>query len=295
MPNAVATRVPERAVDTFWSNDVRRPRLSRRSERATRERAMPVAISTPDSVVLSEPRQRPSFYIWIAGALTCTVLAGFWFTYFGPIIGGTYPPVSPIVHVHGWSFFLWYALLVTQAVLIRSRRVAVHRALGVASTVLAAVMIAVGLIVSSVRVEMSLETRDPFWALMGLPIFSIWILFTVFYVAAIYRRRHAADHKRLILLASAVALSAATFRIFVRILGFAPWVAIVGTLAPSLFMVAGMIYDHRTFGKIHRAYLWGVPAMLGVVGGAFVLVMTPAGEGVTQAVASVGRVLRPYY
>jgi len=232
----------------------------------------------------------------MAVALSCTALTGFWFTYFGPLFRGEYPQVPPIVHLHGWTFFVWYALLTTQAGLIGSRRVTIHRALGLASTVLATVMITVGLIVSTVRVDMSLgPAGDPFWTLMGVPIFSIWVLFTVFYAAAIYCRRRAADHKRLMLLASAVALSAATFRIFVEIFGFEQWVAIVGTLAPNLFMVAAMIHDYRDVRKIHRVYLWGVPVMIGVVGGAFLLAMTPAGVVVQQAVAWVGRLLRPFY
>lgn len=254
---------------------------------------------------LAEPNQRTmvpqagrhtSFYVWMALALSCTVFVGFWFTYFGPLFRGAYPPVSPLVHVHGWSFFVWYVLLTTQVALIRSRRVAIHRTLGLASTVLATVMIAVGLIVSTVRVEMSLGSdADPFWALMGVPIFSIWILFTVFYAAAIYWRGRAADHKRLLLLASAVAASAATFRIFVQGFGFERWVAMVGTFGPNLFLVAAMIRDYRDLGRIHRVYLWGVPAMNGVIGGAFLLVMTPAGEAVKQAVAWVGRLLKPLY
>jgi hypothetical protein len=224
------------------------------------------------------------------------VYLGFWFTYFGPILRGEYPKAAPIIHLHGWSFFLWYLLLPVQAGLIRTRRVRVHRVIGLASTLLAAVMISVGLIVSTVRVAMSLGPNgDPFWSLMGVPIFSIWILFALFYVAAIYHRRRAADHKRLILLASAVAMSAATFRVFTRIFGFEQWVAIVGTLAPNLFMLAAMIYDYVSVGKVHRVYRWGVLAMLIVVGGAFLLVLTPPGESVKQAVASIGRLLRPLY
>jgi hypothetical protein len=244
----------------------------------------------------AEETRRDAFYLSIAVVLGCTVFTGFWFTYFGPLLRGVYPPASPIVHLHGWTFFAWYLLLPTQAGLIRSGRVSAHRALGLASTVLAAFMIAVGLIVSTVRIDMSLGTDgDPFWALMGVPIFSIWVLFTLFYAAAIHRRRRAADHKRLMLLASAVAMSAATFRIFVRFLGFSPWVAVVGTLAPNLFILAAMVHDYRSTRKVHPVYRWGAPAMLGIVGGMFVLVMTPGGEPLKEGLAWVGRLLRPLY
>jgi hypothetical protein len=242
------------------------------------------------------PEQRDSFHLWTATALSGTVLVGFWFTYFGPIFRGSYPDVSPIVHVHGWSFFAWYALLTAQAGLIRSGHVALHRTLGFASIALAAIMIGVGLIVSTVRVHMALEAGgDPFWTFMGLPIFSIWVLFTAFYSAALVRRRRAAEHKRLMLLASAVALGAATFRIFVQVLGFTPWVAIVGTLAPIGFIGAAMIYDRRRLGSVHRVYVWGLTAILAVVGGAFVLGVHPGGAVASRGVAWVGNVLTPLY
>jgi hypothetical protein len=257
---------------------------------------MAQAESIPRHSSMPGRKRHTSFYLWSAIALGYTVAVGFWLTYFGPLFRGAYPQVSPLVHVHGWSFFAWYLLFAVQASLIHSQRVTLHRRLGLASTVLATVMIAVGLIVSTVRIDMSLgPDGDPFWALMGVPIFSIWILFTAFYGGALHYRRRAADHKRLMLLASAVAAAAATFRIFVEIFGLARWVAIAGTLAPSLFIVAGMVHDYRTDRQIHPVYAWGLTAMIGVIGGAFLIAMTPGGEGVKQAIAWIGRLLSPFY
>lgn len=239
---------------------------------------------------------RTSFYLWIAVAMSVTAFAGFSFTYFEPLFRGEYPRVSPLVHVHGWTFFAWYLLLPAQAGLIRMRRVSIHRAIGLSSVMLGFLMILVGLIVSTVRIDMArAPDGDPFWKLMGLPIFSIWVLFTLFYAAAVYRRRRPREHKRFIVLASAVALSAATFRILVRILGFEPWVAIAGCLTPVLFIFAGMIHDSRRGRATRGVYLHGVLAMIGLIGGAFVLVMTPGGQFVERGLAWVGRLLRPLY
>lgn len=102
-------------------------------------------------------------------------------------------------------------------------------------------------------------------------------------------------HKRFILLASAAALSAATFRIVVRIFGFEHWSATLGTLTPSVFVFAAMIHDHRMMRKIHPVNIWGLTAMLALVGGSFILGMTPAGEVVKHGLAWVGRVLKPLY
>ena len=241
-------------------------------------------------------RKRDAFYLWLALAMTTTAFVGFWFTYFGPLFRGAYPEVSPLVHVHGWTFFAWYLLLPAQAGLIRTERVAAHRTIGLASITLGVLMIAVGLIVSVVRVDMAKGPNgDPFWRLMGLPIFTIWILFAVFYAAAMYLRRRPAHHKRLIVLASAVALSAATFRILVLIFGFAPWVAIAGCLAPLAFILTAMVYEYRQVHSVSALYLLGISAMSALIVGAFFLVMTRREEFFAQSIGRVGQILRPLY
>ena len=89
---------------------------------------------------MTDKSSRDPFFFWLTVATSFSAFLGFFFTYFSPIIAGEYPDVSPPVHIHGWSFFAWYLLLPLQAGLIRSRRISVHRALGVASVALVAVM-----------------------------------------------------------------------------------------------------------------------------------------------------------
>ena len=246
--------------------------------------------------VLSTRQEPERFYLWMALAMSLTVYLGFWFTYFGPIARGEYQPVAPIVHVHGWSFFLWYLLLPAQAGLIRAKRVKLHRSLGIASTLLAAVIVFTGLTVASVRVEQSRGPEaDPFWTFMGLPIFVILLLFVTFYVAAILNRRHPAYHKRLILLASAAAMAAATFRVLTQVLGFVQWVWVVGVLATNLFVLAAVAYDYWREQKVHRVYRYGLPLKLVLEGGVFLLVMTTGGDTLKQAVGWIGRYMRPFY
>lgn len=241
-------------------------------------------------------RRRLSSYIWIAAAMNVTMVTGFWFTYFDPLLRGVYPPASPLLHVHGWSFFAWYPLLIVQASLVRVRRVSVHRALGWVGAGLAVLMVGIGLIVTTVRIELTRAAGgDPFWDFMGLPIFSVWVLFTIFVSAAIFRRRRVAEHKRFIVLASAVALSAATTRIAMRIFGFEPWTVILGMLAPLGFVLAGMLDDVRTRRRIHPVYAWGFVTIFVIIGGACLLVGSPAANAATAGVAVLGRLLRPLY
>lgn len=228
--------------------------------------------------------------------MSCTVAVGFWFTYFGLLLRSEYPQGPVIIHLHGWSFFAWYILLIVQAGLIRFRKVKFHRTLGLASIGLGAIMIICGLIISTVRVHLALGADgDPFWKLNALPIFFVWLLFTGFYVAAIYYRWSKDAHKRLILLASAIALSAATFRIAVQFFGFEQWIVILGFFGFILFILAGIIYDFKSIGKVHPAYLWGMLMSVVLVGGAFFATMGLGGSALERGVAWVGQMLMPLF
>ena len=241
-------------------------------------------------------RPRSTFYLLITSAMTCTMVLGFSFTYFGPLMRGGYPDVAPIVHVHGWTFFVWYLLLPLQAALVRARRVSVHRTLGLASLGLGAAIVAVGLVVSLAQIDMArAPDGNPFWKLMGVPIFGIWLLFTAFYIEAMRRRRNVEAHKRLIILASAAALSAATFRIVVRFAGFSTATALIGMLAVVIFPLAGMLIDRARGRPVHPVYAWGVGAIVVVIGAGFVVGAVPGGEIVAQGLGWAGRVLMPLY
>lgn len=243
-----------------------------------------------------DSRVRRSFYLWIAVVMSCTAFLGFWFTYFGPLFRGRYPEVSATVHLHGWSFFLWFLLFPAQAGLIRVRQVKVHRTLGHTSVVLAAIMVGSGLVVAAVQIDRALSPDgSPFWDFMGLPILSLLVLFSVFYAVAIRRRRIPADHKRLMLLASTAALPAATFRILTRAIGFEQWVSVVGFYLPVLFLVAAIVYDYRRGETLHRVYQWGIPAWILLTGTMFVAAATPGGDVLKQGLGWVGRVVAPLY
>jgi hypothetical protein len=101
--------------------------------------------------------------------------------------------------------------------------------------------------------------------------------FAVLVIAAIVNVRHPDWHKRLLISATAVLLDAALARPFIAYIvmgghlppfegtaGLAglpgPPPPVAGVLPPALaaelFIVAGMIYDWRTRGKVHPAYFW---------------------------------------
>ena len=224
------------------------------------------------------------------------VFLGFSFTYFGPQLAGEYPSVSPTVHVHGWTFFLWYALLPLQAGLVASRRIRLHRTLGQSSIVLAVAMVSTGLVVIGAQMDMALEPDgSPFWRFLGPTIFATLVLFSVFYTLALRQRRNRVAHRQLMLLASTGALGAAGFRVVGRIIGFGQIAGVIGILATNLIVVVALLLERRRTGGWSRTYAIGLAVCVGVEAGTMLLTPTGIGQALSQSLAGIGRLLAPLY
>lgn len=245
------------------------------------------------------------FYFGLASSMTVAAYWGFAYTYFMPSLAGSYPPVSPAVHVHGWSFFLWYLLLPVQALLIARGQLRLHITLGGASLALAAVMIFTGVLVAAVRIDQGLSASEPdeftaFWKNFGQLIMYNMVLFAGFYVAAIVQRKRPAVHKRMIVLASASALVAALFRIIVGLAGFnwlatPAWVMPAAFFLPVVFVAIGVVYDRVVRGAVHRAYWIGLAVLVGVHGFGLLVAGTPLGDAMSKAMAGFAKVFGGLY
>jgi len=253
-------------------------------------------VTAPGSEVGSEGSPTRMRYLGLALTVSFVAFLGFSFTYFRPALAGEYPPVSPTVHVHGWTFFLWYLLLPLQAWLVSRRNIALHRSLGAASVVLAIAMTLTGLVVIGHQMELAQgPDGSPFWRLLGPAIFVTLLLFVVFYALALKHRRNRDLHKRFMLLASTGALGAAAFRVLGQIIGMGAPAGIGGILAPNLIIVAAIMLEVRRGGGIHPVYLWGLPASIAVEGGVILLTPTPVGQALASGLAWLGAVSAPLY
>jgi hypothetical protein len=161
-------------------------------------------------------------------------------------------PVTPLVHAHGLLFTAWMTLFVVQTALIARKRVATHRALGTAGALLALTMVVAGtaLALSTAARGGAPPGIDP-RSFMLVPLTDM-VLFSGFVGAALYFRRNRDTHKRLMLLASVSIVAAA----FARLAGVAPNPFVFFALA-GLFIVAGVVYDAVSRGRVHPAYIWG--------------------------------------
>ena len=214
-----------------------------------------------------------SFYSAMAISMALAVFIGFARTYylsayFGVTTTITGRPFSTVVRLHAALFTTWVLLFVVQTSLVATRRVAVHRRLGLAVAGLAAVMIGVG---TATALQLALRGGappgvDPL-AFLAIPVGDM-VVFALMLTAALTLRRDKEAHKRLMLLAYTAILVAAVAR-FPGVLSLGPLWFFGLTFLPVLAL--GVSYDLMTRRRVHPAYLWGgallilsVPARLAI-------------------------------
>ena len=147
----------------------------------------------------------------LALGLLLTIAWGFWPSYFGPLLRGAPVPRFWLIHVHVAVFAVWMLLIVTQASLVASGRVAAHRRFGVAVGSYGIGVLLVGLLVSVAapiaRVHAG-QMKPAQAALVALFNLTDMLLFGGFLIAALVKRNRPDLHRRLMLSAS-VALAGA--------------------------------------------------------------------------------------
>ena len=217
------------------------------------------APSVSRAPVRSQATHDRLFYGMMAVVLALIVFAGFGPTYYfrflagGPQVTVSGGPFTGLVHFHGALFTAWVLLFVVQTALVSTRRVAVHRRLGIAGAALALAMIGVGTAtaIATARRGGAPTGVDPL-AFLAIPLFDM-LLFATFVGTALLWRQHRETHKRLMLLAYISIIAAAV----ARLVGVSAMGPLVFFGLAFLFVVCGVLYDLASRGRIHPAYIWG--------------------------------------
>lgn len=220
------------------------------------------AAHTPDTIGAPVARR---FYARMSWVMLGVGLLGFAPTYWVPLLRGTLQ-ATPLTHLHALLFYGWLLLLCWQATLVAQGRTPRHREVGVAGVSLATAMIFVGLAmaVQSLRAGQAAGFDAAARSFAIVPV-SGALLFAGMIGWAILNVRRPEVHKRVMLVATAGILQAAVGRWFVLALGFRgvtarpsgpPPVSVsVGSaLAVDLLVVAMMVQDRRTHGRVHPTY-----------------------------------------
>jgi hypothetical protein len=209
------------------------------------------------SIALPRARAR-SFYVALAALVAAIALAGFWRSYFGPLLvfGGI--EALPLVHFHVVVYVGWLALFVAQAAFAAVDRIDLHVKLGRVGIGYGWFVVAVGLLVGFamfvVRVRAGAEA-EAIGRLFG-PVLDM-VVFAPLFAAAVHYRRRPELHKRLMILAMVTLLVPAVS----RMRAFLPSLALVQLVWSAPILLA-MVYDYAKHRIVHPIYVFGLVLLL---------------------------------
>jgi hypothetical protein len=212
------------------------------------------------------------FYFLMSLLVAGVVIYGFSHTI---VAGLLRPAVKPpaLLWVHGVVFFAWVGLFVLQSVLVRLRKVRVHRFLGWGFAAIGAMVPVLGIVITRVmsRFEIAFMHADPIERSAFLPIpFLDMAFFVIPFGLAIWWRKRPEYHRRLMLFAACV-LTAAAFGRFLPDLPYLMFYVGVDAL-----IVIGVLRDIFFDRRVHPVYAWLLPPyVLLQLGAIFIYVHRP--------------------
>jgi len=154
-------------------------------------------------------RRERLFFSGISIAFTVVIFVGFAPTYYLRTLYDR-PALSPLVHLHGVIFSAWILLFLVQTNLVAVKRTDLHRLLGVAGGVFAALMLPVGYFVAINAARRTAANPGELKFLI-VPMGAL-IVFPTLVIAAFLLRRRVDFHKRLMVIATIELMNAAVDR-----------------------------------------------------------------------------------
>ncbi len=202
------------------------------------------------------------FFSGMALLILGIVVVGFAPTfYMAPLFSGRPAPAERFFYLKGVIFSAWFLLMPVQCWLITSRRVALHRTLGIAGASIAVLVVISGLwgaLIAAGRPGGFIAVSAPPLMFLVEPVFDMVTFASLIGLALIWRR-DAASHKRLMLLGSLAMIDAAAARW--------PFVPAVHPIWGPVAMVAILVlalatYDLSTRRRPHPVTLWAGGALI---------------------------------
>ena len=195
-----------------------------------------------------------NLFLIILAVIWFGILAGFVPDVMAHMAGG-HVPFAPIVHVHAAFYLGWLILLTAQMSLIRSRRVGLHRRLGLLAVVMIPAMAILGPWTGIVMGRREFGTPDGDPQLLSV-VFLDALNFTVIASSGLLLRADPVAHRRLMMLAT-IFITGAGFGRWLggplaKLMGGGPVVFYLENYSGVLILVVAMaLYDLRTRGRLH--------------------------------------------
>ena len=198
------------------------------------------------------------FYLFMSLLIAAVVVYGFSQTVDNKLIHAN-PRRPALLWVHAIQFSSWVVFYISQSVLVRVRRVKIHRTLGWAGAALGTSMVVVGFWVAVMMARFDTEKlhrahRDAFLIVPFLDIFT----FATCLALAILWRKNPEFHRRLILIGSCVLTGAAFGRMPIMHTPLAFYGGIDGLI------LLGVLRDLVVSRRVHTVYLVSFPLLVGL-------------------------------
>lgn len=200
------------------------------------------------------PRRHSQLYLYAIVVTTLIVLIGFARTYYLKTFFGT-PGLSGLVHIHGLVMTTWVALFLTQVFLVSSRRVKVHRQLGVFGAAWAVLVVLIGTTTAITAAAKGVSPGPPALVFLVVPLGDM-LVFTVLVGSAIYFRKKPEIHKRLMILSCATLLPASLARVPIEMFLNGGPLIFFGIADLIMLIIVGI--DTWKNRRLHPAFGWGL-------------------------------------
>lgn len=195
------------------------------------------------------------------------VLFGFYPASSARFAGHADYPAPPILSLHAILFVGWLLLLTLQIVLVRTKRLRIHKKFGRVGYALVPLMFYSALASELHSQRFYIRRHDDDLHFFILPLFYAGAFALLAGWALAVAKRDPVAHKRLILLATTIIVGAAYGRWWGPALtarfGDDFWGTIVNTFAgTNLLLLIGVAYDAATRRQLHKTYQIVVPLIL---------------------------------
>lgn len=232
----------------------------------------------------ASPRESRGLFTVIALVIALVAVAGFARTYYLKLAFGT-PELTALKHLHGLVMTAWIVLLITQVRLVATGRTAIHRKLGLAGIVLAAMVVFVGvdLAITSAREGFTPVAAVPPLVFLAMPMGEA-TTFTVLFTAAILYRGRPDIHKRLVIVATLGMLTPAMARL--AVMTGAPVIPPVFFAMTDVLIISCIAWDWARNRRLHPAFLAGLGVVVAVQVGRLLVARTEAWQQVAKWLTS---------
>jgi hypothetical protein len=196
-----------------------------------------------------------SFYLAMAVLVAAIVVYGFSFTFRDNLLHPPYPRPW-ILYGHAVLFSAWVPFFIAQAALVRSRRVDLHRRLGLLGLAFGGLIPVVGLAtaVAMTRLRLAHGESEAAPSIL-IPSFDMLAFSSAFALGILWRGRPE-FHRRLMLVATASLTAAAFGRMPAFDYGQWFYAGVDGLI------LIGALHDVWTHGRVHAVYRYALPAMI---------------------------------